>query len=330
MPGQSDDIREITVIDMGGTHARFAIATLDPGGALSLGAVTTLRVADHADPLSAWSAYRAQTGGRPPRNVALAVAAMTNTDTIDFPNSPWTLSRATLEADLECERVVILNDFEAVAHAAARARSDQFLTLAGPDTALPSSGAISVIGPGTGLGVASFHCEPSGRVRVQATEGSHGSFGPVDALEDALLARLRARFGRVSNERVAAGPAILDIYAVLADADGERAALGDAVAIWEAGLSGQDALAAQAVERFCLILGSVAGDIALAQGAGGVVIAGGLGYRMREALVRSGFAQRFAAKGRYTDYMKTLPVKIMDEAQPGLIGAAAAFAATQA
>ncbi|MEM1197338.1 MAG: glucokinase [Pseudomonadota bacterium] len=326
MAGQSHDTTELAVIDMGGTHARFAMARIDPGGAVSLGAVTTLRVADHADPLSAWSAYRAQTGGRPPRNVALAVAAMTGGDTIDFPNSAWRLHKTTLKADLECERAVIVHDFEAVAHAAARARDDQFLPLAGPDAALPSLGTISVIGPGTGLGVAYFHRDPSGRVRVQATEGSHGSFGPVDAFEDALLARLRARFGRVSNERVAAGPAILDIYAALADADGERAALGDAVAIWQAGLSDKDALAAQAVERFCLILGSVAGDIALAQGSGGVVIAGGLGYRMREALQRSGFAERFAAKGRYTDYMKSLPVKIIEEAQPGLIGAAAAFA----
>ena len=73
-------------------------------------------------------------------------------------------------------------------------------------------------------------------------------------------------------------------------------------------------------------LGSVAGDIALAQGASGVVIAGGLGLRIRDSLLASGFAQRFRAKGRFESLMAALPVKLITHPQPGLFGAAAAFA----
>ena len=96
--------------------------------------------------------------------------------------------------------------------------------------------------------------------------------------------------------------------------------------IWAAALSGEDALGAAAADRFCLSLGSVAGDLALAQGASGVVIAGGLGLRIRDQLVRSGFPERFVAKGRFENFMAAIPVKLITHPQPGLFGAAAAFA----
>ena len=187
---------------------------------------------------------------------------------------------------------------------------------------------MSVLGPGTGLGVAYFHRSGDGSYRVQATEGGHGDFAPVDAIDDAILARLRKRHIRVSDERVVAGPAIVDIYQTLAAIEGRAVVEQDDVAIWTAGTNGSDALAAAAVERFCLALGSVAGNIALVQGATGVIVAGGLGFRIRETLLASGFEQRFQAKGRFSGLMATLPVKLIIHPQPGLLGAAAAFAQT--
>ena len=101
----------------------------------------------------------------------------------------------------------------------------------------------------------------------------------------------------------------------------------DDVTIWTAAQQGTDSLAAAAMDRFCLWLGDVAGDTALAQGASGVVIAGGLGYRLRDHLPRSGFAERFCAKGRFQNLMAQIPVKLIIHPQPGLYGAAAAFSA---
>jgi glucokinase len=85
-------------------------------------------------------------------------------------------------------------------------------------------------------------------------------------------------------------------------------------------------LAAATLDRFCMALGSVAGDIALAQGAKAVIIAGGLGQRLAGFLPRSGFASRFTAKGRLEPMMAAIPVKVITHPQPGLFGAAAAFA----
>ena len=160
---------------------------------------------------------------------------------------------------------------------------------------------------------------------MTATEGGHGDFAPVDAVDDRILADLRAQHRRVSTERVHSGPGIVPIYRALATTEHRDAPLADDRAIWEAGLADTDMLASAAVDRFCQSLGSVAGDYALAHGAQGVAIAGGLGLRLKDRLPRSGFAERFRFKGRYEALMAALPVKLITLDQPGLIGAAHAF-----
>ena len=142
-----------------------------------------------------------------------------------------------------------------------------------------------------------------------------------------MLAKLRKRYRRVSVERVVSGPGLLEIYETLAGIEGRAIQQLDDKELWALGTSGEDSLAAAAVDRFCLSLGSVAGDIALAQGGfAGVVIAGGLGLRIKDTLLRSGFAERFRAKGRFEGLMSGIPVKLITHPQPGLFGAAAAFA----
>lgn len=321
----TNEATRIVAVDIGGTHARFAIAEIAPDGGISLDEPVTLHTEDHASFQTAWEDYRERMGGSLPGSVAMAVAGPVHPDLIRFTNNPWILRPPLIADKLGCDRHTIVNDFEAVAHAAARAPADQFIHLAGPDEPFASTGTISVLGPGTGLGVAYFYRRPDGTYRVQATEGGHGDFAPVDQIEDAILARLRKRHTRVSDERVVSGPAIVDIYQALAAMEGRAVRDVTDVEIWTAGISGEDSLAAAAVDRFCLALGSVAGNIALIQGAKGVVIAGGLGYRIRETLASSGFASRFTAKGRFAGLMATLPVRLITHPQPGLLGAAAAF-----
>jgi len=319
---------QLVAVDVGGTHARFAIASVAGDGTITLDEPTTLHTSDHASFQTAWEDFRARQGGTLPDKLAMAVAAQIKPDIIRFTNNPWIIRPPLIEEKLGVSSQVVINDFAAVAHAAARAPTDQFLHLAGPEDPLPETGTISVLGPGTGLGVAHFHRISPTHYHVQATEGGHGDFAPLDSIEDTILARLRQRHTRVSNERVVSGPAIVDIYQTLAAMEGRAVIEQSDVDIWTAGTSGEDSLAAAAVDRFCLALGSVAGDIALVQGAGGVVIAGGLGYRIRKTLQASGFEERFCAKGRFASLMASLPVKLITYPQPGLLGAAAAYAQT--
>lgn len=318
---------DIVTVDIGGTHARFAIATIAPDGGIELSEPETLHTEDHASFQTAWQDYRERRGGSLPPRVSMAIAGPVGGEVIRFTNNPWIIRPALVKEKLGVETYCIVNDFEAVAHAVARVGQDQFIHLTGPDKPLAPTGRLSVLGPGTGLGVAHLYREPDGTYRVSATEGGHIDFAPVDQIDDAILARLRKRHTRVSVERVVAGPAISDIYQTLAAMEGRPVTDEDDIAIWTRGQDGSDSLAAAAVDRFCMSLGSVAGDIALAQGGfGGVVIAGGLGYRIRDTLLKSGFAERFKAKGRFQELMASIPVKLITHPQPGLFGAAAAFA----
>lgn len=316
---------KLVAVDVGGTHARFALAEVEGYRVLSLGETVTLKTAEHASFQTAWQEFGARTGAPLPRAAAIAIAGPVDGDIIKFTNNPWII-RPTLIGDrLGVDAYTLINDFGAVGHAVAQAGPEYFEPLCGPDEALPARGTISVIGPGTGLGVAHVW-RGGGKYRVQATEGGHIDFAPLDPIEDAILGRLRKRYRRVSVERVISGPGLIDIYEALAGIEGRAVQQKDDKKLWQLGASGEDSLAAAAIDRFCLSLGSVAGDIALAQGASGVVIAGGLGLRIRDLLVRSGFSERFRAKGRFETMMAEMPVKLITHPQPGLFGAAAAFA----
>jgi len=317
---------ELVSVDIGGTHARFAIATVADDGTINLSEPETLHTEDHASFQTAWEDFRGRMGGSLPPRVSMAIAGPVGGDVIRFTNNPWIIRPALVREKLGVEEYCIVNDFEAVAHAVARVDEDQFIHLTGPDKPLAPTGRLSVLGPGTGLGVAHLYREADGTYRVSATEGGHIDFAPLDQIDDAILARLRKRHVRVSVERVVAGPAISDIYQALASMEGRPVSEEDDIAIWKRGQDGSDSLAAAAVDRFCMSLGSVAGDIALAQGGfGGVVIAGGLGYRIRDTLLKSGFSERFKSKGRFQELMASIPVKLIVHPQPGLFGAAAAF-----
>ncbi len=317
---------QLATVDVGGTHARFALAELSDGRVSTMSEPIIMRTAEHASFQTAWETFQASCGQPLPNAVSIAVAAPVNGDLIRFANNPWIIRPGQIKDKLRVETFAIVNDFEAVGHAVAHAGDEHFIHLCGPNQALAPEGMVSIIGPGTGLGVAQV-LRMSDGYHVQATEGGHIDFAPHDSIEDAILARLRKRYRRVSVERVVAGPAIVDIYETLASIEGRAIKSLDDKALWALGTSGQDSLAAAAVERFCLCLGSVAGDIALAQGGfAGVVIAGGLGLRIKDSLLRSGFAERFRAKGRFEGLMAGLPVKLITHPQPGLFGAAAAFA----
>lgn len=319
---------ELVAADIGGTHARFALAQIAGDGAIRLARPHILATSDYSGLPQAFAAFCATLERPWPRRAAIALAAPVDQASlvpVRLTNNRWVIHPEDLALSLGLDRALLLNDFAAVAHAVMHAGPGALQPVCGPAAPLPPAGTISVIGPGTGLGVAQIHREAGGYV-VQPTEGGHIGFAPCDALEAAILARLRAQHGRVSAERVASGPGIVAIYEALCEAAGAAPALLEDRAIWQAALAGGDPLACAALERFCLCLGRIAGDLALAHGARAVVLAGGLGHRLRAMLGQSAFATGFCDKGRYGPRMADLPVQILTLAEPGLMGAAAALA----
>ena len=320
-------MRRIATADVGGTHARFALATIDGGRVTELGEPVTVKTADFASFQHAWQEFGRRIDQPLPKELAIAFAGPVGGEVLKLTNNPWVIRPALMEEKLGVREFVIVNDFAAIAHAVAGLPASAYSHLCGPQRELPETGVISIVGPGTGLGVASLLKRADG-YDVIATEGGHIDWAPLDPIEDRILQHLRENFRRVSAERVVAGRGLLNIYEALGTIENRPYTLRDEKDLWTAALAGTDTLAAAALDRFCLIFGGVAGDLALAQGGHAVVLAGGLGLRLVDYLPRSGFRDRFIAKGRFERMMDEMPVKVITHPQPGLFGAAAAFASS--
>ena len=318
--------RTIAVADIGGTNARFAIAMVDGGRVTKLGEPVTMGTADHASFQLAWQAFAAANPGTEPDGIGIAFAGPVGGELLKLTNNPWVIRPTLIPEKLGMKSFVVINDFGAVGHAVANLGDDQFEHLCGPEGPFPDAGVTSIVGPGTGLGVAQL-LRTAGSYRVIETEGGHMDFAPLDTIEDQIVTYLRRTLRRISLERIASGGGFDNLYAALAAIEGKPVANSlDDKALWIAALEGEDPIAVAALDRFFLSLGAIAGDLALAHGANAVVIAGGLGYRLRNRFAQSGFADRFIAKGRFERRMEAIPVKLLIHPQPGLYGAAAAFA----
>jgi len=320
---------ELVAADIGGTHARFALAEVEDGKVQVLGEACTFLTAEHVTLQAAWQAF-ARTISRPmPRAAALALACPVDGEVLKLTNSPWIIRPSEILETLAVDQFTLVNDFGAVAHSVAQLDAGQFTRLFGPETPLSAAQVITVIGPGTGLGAAQFLRRVEAGAVIE-TEAGHADFSPLDPLEDAILAFLRTRFRRVSVERIVSGPGLANIYEALAAVEGRAVQIDDDKALWADAVAGTDSRAVAALDRFCLSFGAVTGDIALINGADAVVLAGGLTTRLDETLRKSGFHRRFVAKGRLEQAMADLPVFRLTYPEPGLFGAAAAFAAEHA
>ena len=318
-------MRRIVAADVGGTHARFALAAIDGGRVVDLGEPVTVRTSEFASFQHAWQEFGRRIDEPLPNELAMAFAGPVGGEVLKLTNNPWVIRPALMQEKLGVERFVIVNDFAAIAHAVAGLDGAAYRHVCGPARDLPETGVVSIVGPGTGLGVASLLKRADGH-DVIATEGGHIDWAPLDPLEDRILEHLRENFRRVSVERLVSGRGLLNIYEALGTIEKRPFTLRDEKDLWTAALSGSDTLAAAALDHLCLIFGAVAGDFALAQGAHAVVLAGGLGLRLVDQLPRSGFRDRFIAKGRFERMMDEMPVKVIVHPQPGLFGAASAFA----
>lgn len=313
------------VADIGGTNARFAL-TDDRQEPPTLMHLASLPCGEFASLQHAVEHYLSTVGARPAR-AAIAVASPVGGDAIRLTNRAWSFSRRELRQRLGLESLATLNDFGAVAWSLpALGAADTEALHGSPDA--PLYGPVTVIGPGTGFGVAFLVGSAERGWQVVETEGGHVGFAPQGDEEQMIARRLGARFGRVSNERLLSGTGLSHIDAVLAAGGDHPAALDegtplrDPATVVEAALGGHDLSARRALARFCAVLGSVAGDAALLHGAHTVMIAGGIVPRFIPFLRSSAFRERFLAKGRMATRLETVTIRVITHAAPGLLGAA--------
>lgn len=309
----------VLVGDIGGTNARFALAD---GKTAHYHSERVYTCREFATPLIAIRTYLKEVNSDIPPRICLAVAGPVTNGDVTLTNNNWTLNAKQLMSSLGTSEVRLLNDFEAVAHCIPALTNQACLKIGTPSPSiLETEYNFAVIGPGTGLGVATL-TSVNGQIQALATEGGHIGFAAESEQQQHVLSRLASRFGRVSTERLVSGQGIENLYWALSN-DPNTAKMLSAAEIFENIHS--DELAQQTITLFFRILGQVAGDIALATGAfNGVYLAGGIAQRYPKLLEASDFRAGFEDKGRHTRLMQSIPTMLIIHPQPGLLGATVA------
>jgi glucokinase len=331
MAGKDDRPLEL-VGDIGGTNARFALT--DTAKAVPpLLEQKTLPTAEFAS-LQQAAGHYLRSVDVAPRRACVAVACPVDGEEIRLTNRAWAFNREELRQALGLDELRVVNDFGAVARAVPSLADGEREILYGPSVT-PPRGPISVLGPGTGLGVALLAGDQDSGWRVVETEGGHVSFAPQDTEERVIAEWLADRHGRVSNERLLSGIGLAQIDAALAGVRPGKSATPDSklrapADIVAAALAGNDVSARRALARFCAILGSVAGDWALGHGARTIAIAGGIVPRFIPFLKSSAFRERFLNKGRMASHLESVAIEVVTHPEPGLLGAALLLRASSA
>ena len=149
-------MRRIAAADVGGTHARFALAAIEGGRVVDLGEPVTVKTSEFASFQHAWQEFGRRIEEPLPNELAIAFAGPVGGDVLKLTNNPWVIRPALMQEKLGVEQFVIVNDFAAIAHAVAGLDGAAYRHVCGPERDLPETGVVSIVGPGTGLGVASL------------------------------------------------------------------------------------------------------------------------------------------------------------------------------
>ncbi|MBC7983623.1 MAG: glucokinase [Candidatus Obscuribacterales bacterium] len=316
----SDPSTPRLLADIGGTNARFAL--LVDGEIRASKVLACTEYPDFSLAVDAYLDTQAKQYSRP-IEAAFAVAAPIVADHIAMTNHTWSFSVAALRARLELRRLIVLNDFTALAMAVPHLPTRELEKIGGGQAI--NQRPIALLGPGTGLGVSGLIPADSRWIPIQG-EGGHVTMGASDIKEAAVLEVLRARFAHISAERVISGPGLFLLYEALCTVEGVAPQVLQPARVAELGLTNANTQCRAALEMFCAMLGTVAGNLALTLGAhGGVYIGGGIVPRFGNFFAASSFRQRFEAKGRYANYLAAVPVFVIHSALPAFIGLARTF-----
>lgn len=304
--------------DIGGTNARFALVEADG----EIHDILPLVNRDYPTLVEACEAYLERVAPRtPPHHGALAVASPIFGDQVQLTNLHWAFSIEATRVRLGLAKLDIVNDFVAAALAVPTLKADDVLKIGGGE---PTARApIWTLGPGTGLGAAALAWGGHAWLPL-SSEGGHMTIAAANDREAEILSMLRGMHSHVSAERVVSGPGLVNLYTAIATLS--KRPIDPAIVpadITARGLERSCPLCIETLDVFASMLGTVASDLALVLNArGGLYIAGGIVPRLMPWFTTSGFRRRFEDKGRFSDYLATMPTYVITRSLPALVGLA--------
>ena len=294
------------VADIGGTYTRLA-RLQGRGQPVDTETYSNSAFIDFTDILDQYLTAQSSR----PTEMGLAVAGPVHNHAVTMTNLGWTISAQSLAEKFGIPRVAVINDFAAIAWSTLALDSQDLFQVGG---GMPRDNASrGVIGPGTGLGVGGLIANDCDWAAL-ASEGGHVTMPAGNSEESSLISLVAAEFGHCSAERFLSGPGLVRIHTLLG---GHECRPEE---ITRLALSGEPA-ALHTVERFCSMLGTVAGNLALTLGSrGGIYLAGGIIPAITDLLNASQFRKRFEAKGRFYDYLTKIPTFVIMRSNPGFVG----------
>ncbi|MBU6234672.1 MAG: glucokinase [Alphaproteobacteria bacterium] len=306
--------KTVLIADIGGTNARFGIVDHD-----GMRNVVYLQCSDYVSITDAAKAYLKTADAKPQYGI-FSIAGPVEGDTINFTNIPWSFRVSQVKEDLGFEILDVINDFAAVAYSIPGIDSAIVKKVSGDE---PRAGRpIGVIGPGTGLGVASLVWAGDRYVAVPG-EGGHVTMPATTPREFAIFEQLHVKYHHISAERVCSGKGLENLYNAIRVLDGklhETEDLGPAE-ISARALSHSCAICEEALDHMFAFLGRIAGNLALTLNAkGGIYIAGGIPAKLGTYLEQSRFLKEFKTKGRMSELVEHIPIYMATHDTLGLLG----------
>jgi glucokinase len=246
-------------------------------------------------------------------------------------NLPWTLDSRELSVSLGITHVFLINDLEANGYGVAELSTEQIYTLSEGDSSQIGNRALIAAGTGLGEGLLIWNGHSH---TPYPCEGGHVDYAPRNEDEIDLLRFLKQKYhGRISYERVISGPGLTNIYEFLREVRGidepawlaERLVAEDPNAvITELALAAKSEICEKAMDMFVSAYGAEAGNLALKLlSVGGVYVGGGIAPRILEKLKDGAFMKAFTDKGRLSQLLINMPVRVILESRAALLGAAA-------
>jgi len=314
-------IHHVITADIGGTNGRLAVVRIENGSVFSIVEHRQFTCADYDSFTAMMLDFLSGLNCEKPNAAHIAVAGRTSRKSANITNIGWDIDAGDLEHMTGLKSVTFMNDFAAIAEAVPYLQTEHYETL--KSGRAKTTAPISVAGPGTGFGVAML--VPAGDYhQVVSTEGGHIAFAPTTPLERDLWEYLRKSRGHVCVESLLSGRGLARIHEFLVDYAGSGPKGLEPQEISAAAARNDTPSCVRAVQLFLSILGGVAGDLTLGQGAqGGVWIGGGIVPKLLDLISGSDMIQRFSEKGIMSPYLEDVPIHVITDTSVALRGAAA-------
>ena len=306
------------VADIGGTNARFSLET----SPFKHQQTKVLACKDYKNLVEAADAYLHSAGLDHVEYAGIALPTPIVGDEIYMVNNPWrSFSIEQTKKQLKLKNIVFLNDFHALALSIPHLnKSTDLFQIGGLE--IDEYKPRGIIGPGTGLGIATLVRHPNGEYLAVPAEGGHSTFTPTNLEEMELWQFVHRRFSHVSFERFVSGPGLQLIFeAVSYQKRFQFEHLPSPAEITQRAINRECWISQLTLDHFCRMLGTIASNLAITTNAfGGIYIGGGVVPKIIDYFKQSDFRCRFEDKGRLRKYLEKIPSYVITHEFPAFLG----------